>query len=141
MSRTMTLRARAPRVLLAVLATALLVVVSGCGTAGVTKARVEGAIGPTFANLYALQRYQLGYPKLSGDKIPAKATCDKGGTAEPDEGPGNNWTCTIVWQVAGPGTSATPSTTCPPAATAPTVTAHPPSTASRCWTPSTAPSS
>jgi hypothetical protein len=107
MSRIMTVRTLGPRVLLAALATVLLVTVSSCGAAGVTRARVEAAIGPTFANLYALQRAQLGFPKVSGDKIPSKATCDKGGAAEPDEGPGNTWICTIVWQVAGPGTSAT----------------------------------
>lgn len=106
MSRIEQLPATARRGVLAALITTLAVVVSGCGSAGITRSRVEAAIAPTFANLYALQRYQLGYPKVSGSKIPAMASCDRGGSV-PAEGAGNNWLCTIVWQVAGPGTQAT----------------------------------
>jgi hypothetical protein len=100
----------APRVRRAVVSTllaALAVLVSGCGSAGITRDRVDGAVGRAFANLYAVQRHQLGYPKVSGSKIPSRAGCDKGGPGVPDEGPGDDWVCTVVWQVAGPGTQAT----------------------------------
>jgi hypothetical protein len=95
------------RGLIAVVVTALAVAVSGCGTAGITRPRLETSVARTFANLYAVQRHQLGYPRISGSKIPSKASCDKGGPATPDEGSGNTWVCTIVWQDAGPGTQAT----------------------------------
>jgi hypothetical protein len=98
---------RIRRVLIAAVVAALAVVVSGCGTAGITRPRLEASVARTFANLYAAQRYQLGYPKLSGDTIPSKAGCDKGGPSTPDEGSGNTWVCTIVWENAGPGTQAT----------------------------------
>lgn len=99
--------ASARRGLLAAVITVLAVTVSGCGSSGITKSRVETAIAPTFANLYALQRQQLGYAKVSGSAIESYASCDKGGPAGRDEGAGSNWVCSIVWQVAGPGTQAT----------------------------------
>jgi ABC-2 type transport system permease protein len=106
MSRIEQLPATARRGVLAALITTVAVVVSGCGSADITRSRVEAAIAPTFSNLYALQRYQLGYLKVSGSKIPSRASCDRRGSVLA-EGAGNNWLCTIVWQVAGPGTQAT----------------------------------
>lgn len=66
-----------------------------CGTTDVTRARVENALAPTFANLYVQQAAILGHPGVTVGSTAATATCDRGGPKVADEGPGADWICMI----------------------------------------------
>lgn len=68
---------------------------SACGS-GITKQRLNAAVGGTFANLYALQMSERG-SDIAANSMHVKATCKRGTTA--DQGAGDNWTCLIVWHV------------------------------------------
>lgn len=59
----------------------------------ITKAGLETALAPTFANLYVQQAAILGIPGISTDAIGATTTCDKGGPKVADTGAGPNWIC------------------------------------------------
>ena len=80
---------------LAVAAITGLIALAGCGTTDVTRARVEGAVGPAFANLYEQQAAILGHGGVSPASTAAHATCDRGGPKVADEGPGADWICMI----------------------------------------------
>jgi hypothetical protein len=90
---------------------AVLVVLGGTaafgGGSGITRARLEAAIGPTFVNLYNLQQQvqsgttdtftskNSGFSDyLSFDPAPH---CTKGGQEVTVGGPGPDWACLLLW--------------------------------------------
>ncbi|WP_426502631.1 hypothetical protein ACPPVO_33995 [Dactylosporangium sp. McL0621] len=70
---------------------------AGRGGEDITKARLERAIGPTFANLYVQRSAILGKTGVTVASIDAHTTCDRGGPKVPDAGPGANWICMITF--------------------------------------------
>lgn len=77
------------------LAAALTVALAGCGHEDVTKARLEQAIAPAFANLYVQRAALLGESGVTVAGIGATASCDRGGPKVADVGPGPDWICMI----------------------------------------------
>jgi hypothetical protein len=59
----------------------------------ITRAGLEKALVPTFANLYVQQAAILGIPGITTATIGATTTCDKGGPNVADTGAGPNWIC------------------------------------------------
>ncbi len=72
--------------------------VGGCGASrrGVTAARLERAVAPTFANLVRVQMERLGAPPVDAAKLAAAASCHKVGAPAGAAGAGT-WRCTITW--------------------------------------------
>jgi hypothetical protein len=75
---------------------AILISLVNSGTR-ITRARIEAAIAPTFANLYVQQSAILDVPGISANRVAAHATCDKGGPKVADVGAGSDWICTITF--------------------------------------------
>ncbi|MGW5475364.1 hypothetical protein [Streptomyces sp. NPDC004008] len=67
------------------------------GTPDITKARVEQALAPTFANLYVQQAAILGIPGITVSGIDASAHCDRGGPKVADVGSGTDWICMVTF--------------------------------------------
>jgi ABC-2 type transport system permease protein len=85
------------RALGSVLLTAL---AAGCGASrqGVTSARLEKAVAPTFANLVHVQEERLGLPSVDAATLKATASCRKvGGDASRDTTGAGTWHCTLTW--------------------------------------------
>jgi hypothetical protein len=76
-------------------AVGVLVSCSGLGPAAVTAGRLEGAIGPTFANLVALQQRLLGHKVPAGASLKVLSTCYRRGSSSRYRGAGPNWLCTL----------------------------------------------
>jgi ABC-2 type transport system permease protein len=68
---------------------------SGLGPASVTAGRLEAAIGPTFANLVALQQRLLGHKVPAGASLKVLSTCYRRGSSTPYRGAGPDWLCTL----------------------------------------------
>jgi hypothetical protein len=73
---------------------------SACGGPDVTQARLEDAVGPTFARLYQRQQDLIGKPTPAVPQ--ASATCHRSGVDAPTSGAGDDWICVLVLQVGGP---------------------------------------
>jgi hypothetical protein len=73
---------------------AALVAVAACASP-LTPARVEASFAPTFGALYALQQSQEGRTAVHAPALRPRATCRRTGTAA--SGPGEDWTCTVVY--------------------------------------------
>lgn len=72
----------------------------GCQSGGVTGARLEQAVAPTFANLVATQESILNLPPVSATSLRSTASCQK--TAAPgDTRGGGSWRCTLTWFAPG----------------------------------------
>jgi hypothetical protein len=72
----------------------LLLATAACATP-LTPLRVEGSFAPVFAGLYALQQSQDGRTGVDARALDPKATCRRTGTR--DSGPGDDWSCTVVY--------------------------------------------
>jgi hypothetical protein len=79
-------------------AAAIAVGVSGCGS-DITQARVEDAVGPTFAHLYARQQTLLGQGLTLDPQ--ASATCKRNDKSVSNSGAGDDWVCQLLLQVEG----------------------------------------
>jgi ABC-2 type transport system permease protein len=73
---------------------------------GIDKAKLQGSLAESFAHLYRLQTRELHRPAVTEAQLRATASCDKAGLLVLDEGPGNDWRCTVSWHLpdAGPAT-------------------------------------
>lgn len=86
------------RIVVIVLAAAAALGLTAC-TPDVTQARVEAAVGPTFASLYQRQRLLLGLPAAVDPK--ASAICGRTGRGIPNSGAGDDWICQLSLSVNG----------------------------------------
>jgi hypothetical protein len=87
------------RLLTSVLAVAVAAIgaLTAVGGPDVTKARLEQALAPTFANLYVQRAAILGLPGVTVATVAASASCDRGGPKVPDVGPGADWVCMVTF--------------------------------------------
>ncbi len=67
---------------------------SGCGAKPITAARLDAAVGPTFARLYVLQQQDKG-PLGSPRTTDGIARCARSTATGPQQGAGDDWTCTV----------------------------------------------
>ncbi len=79
---------------------ALLAIASNWGPVGVTAARLQASITPTFDNLTLLQQRELGREVPAGAKLSVIPYCSRRGSTP--NGPGD-WVCTMTVLVPQPG--------------------------------------
>lgn len=91
------LRRLAPRLLIVLLAVAVILGLSARGDSVITRGRLERSLPETFSNLYVQQAEILGRSGVTVASLGARATCDKGGPDVADSGPGADWTCLMSW--------------------------------------------
>jgi hypothetical protein len=90
------MRTRSWLVLAGVIAAAFLL--SGCSASPVTSVRLNNAVGPAFARLYAVDQRQLG--KSAGPKPDGAATCTRNNKDHPSSGSGDDWVCVLNFPFA-----------------------------------------
>ena len=73
---------------------------AACGGPDITAARVDDALGPTFAHLYQHQQDLLGKPVSATPQ--ASASCHRSGQPATATGAGDDWTCVVLLQVGQP---------------------------------------
>ncbi len=81
----------------------LALLVSGCGSTGLTAGKLQASISRTFANLYVLQQVDQGNPRPSAPSLHSHASCQKGGSVDNAQDGSGTWLCQITYLVAGPG--------------------------------------
>jgi hypothetical protein len=84
---------------------ALTSALAACGSATITQARVDDAVGPAFAHLYVRQQQLLGHGTV-GD-AQASASCRRNDTSVASQGAGDDWVCQLLLQVVGPSSAYT----------------------------------
>jgi ABC-2 type transport system permease protein len=85
--------------------TGLVAVATGAGGSGITQDKVQQSLATTFAHIYRFQQAQMNHPPVSEAQLKTTATCLKNEGLGAQEGPGNDWRCTVYWTV--PGSSVT----------------------------------
>lgn len=81
---------------LALLLLPLTLGLTACGSApDVTRARVEGSVGPAFARLYAQRVPLLPHPDATG--VTFDPECHRTTPGTDDQGPGADWICLVSY--------------------------------------------
>jgi len=88
-----------PALVVAALAAGASLFLGACGGPDITAARVEDAIGPAFAQLYARQGELLGKGTDAG--AAASASCSRSNGKVNATGAGNDWICQLLLQESG----------------------------------------
>ena len=83
----------------AVSAVALALAVPGATGSGIDEHKVETALATEFANLYPVQIGEIYHQAMNKSQLDVTAVCDRGGGLISADGPGNDWRCTVSWQV------------------------------------------
>jgi len=83
----------------AVSAVVLALAVPGATGSGIDEHKVETALATEFANLYPVQIGEIYHQAINKSQLGVTAVCDRGGGLISAEGPGNDWRCTVSWQV------------------------------------------
>jgi hypothetical protein len=81
-------------------AVAAALALTACGGPDITSARVDDALGPTFAHLYQHQQNLLGKPPSATPQ--ASASCHRSGQGTSATGAGDDWVCVVLLQVGLP---------------------------------------
>lgn len=74
---------------------AVLAAASGNGPTDLTASRLAASIAPAFGRL-AVVRYQWQTDTPGDTTVPMSATCNRGAGAQKNQGPGDDWSCTVV---------------------------------------------
>jgi ABC-2 type transport system permease protein len=75
--------------------------VSGATGSGIDQAKIQRSVATGFGHLYRLQQAQMFHPPVTEAQLRTSAVCDKSYGMGAQEGPGNDWRCTVSWTVPG----------------------------------------
>ncbi|WEO93027.1 ABC transporter permease [Streptomyces sp. FXJ1.172] len=74
---------------------------TGAGGSGITQAKVQRSVATVFSHLYPFQQAQMRQPAVTAARLQTTAACDKSEGLGAQAGPGNDWRCTVSWNVPG----------------------------------------
>ncbi|HWE91498.1 MAG TPA: ABC transporter permease [Pseudonocardiaceae bacterium] len=74
---------------------------TGAAGSGIDQGEIQQSVATTFAHLYRLQEQQLNRPPVTEAQLRTSASCIKSEGTAAQEGPGNDWRCTVSWHIPG----------------------------------------
>ncbi|WP_042374179.1 ABC transporter permease [Streptacidiphilus neutrinimicus] len=74
---------------------------AGAGGSGITQDKVQRSLATVFAHLYRYQQAEMRQPPVTVAQLQATAACDKSEGLGPQAGSGNDWRCTVSYDVPG----------------------------------------
>ena len=86
--------------------TGLVAVTTGAGGSGIDQSKVQQSLATAFAHIYRYQQAQMNHPQVTEAQLKTSATCLKSEGLGAQEGPGNDWRCTVYWDVPGDNVTA-----------------------------------
>lgn len=79
----------------------VLAVSTGATGSGIDQDKVQQSVATAFGHLYRLQEQQLHRPPVTEAQLQTAASCAKSEGLAAQEGPGNDWRCTVTWHIPG----------------------------------------
>jgi ABC-2 type transport system permease protein len=79
----------------------VLAVSTGATGSGIDQDKVQQSVATAFGHLYRLQEQQLHRPPVTEAQLQTSAACAKSEGLGAQEGPGNDWRCTVTWHIPG----------------------------------------
>jgi len=79
----------------------ILAATTGATGSGIDQNKIQQSVATAFAHLYRLQEQQLHRPPVTEAQLQSSASCVKSEGLSAQEGPGNDWRCTVSWHIPG----------------------------------------
>jgi len=91
----------APLLAVWVLSAAVVAAATGATGSGIDQAKLQRSLATSFAHLYRVQGQEVNHLNVTEAQLRVTASCTKGSGLVADEGPGNDWRCTVSWHLPG----------------------------------------
>ena len=79
----------------------VIAVTTGATGSGIDQDKLQQSVSTEFAHLYRLQEQQLHRPPVTEAQLQTSASCIKSEGLSAQQGPGNDWRCTVSWHIPG----------------------------------------
>jgi len=79
----------------------VIAVTTGATGSGIDQDKLQQSVSTEFAHLYRLQEQQLRRPPVTEAQLQTSASCIKSEGLSAQQGPGNDWRCTVSWHIPG----------------------------------------
>jgi ABC-2 type transport system permease protein len=86
-----------------VLSAGVLAAATGATGSGIDASKLQQSLATSFAHLYRLQSQELYHLNVTEAQLRVTASCTKGEGLVAQDGPGNDWRCTVDWHLPGTG--------------------------------------
>ena len=74
---------------------------TGATGSGIDANKLQQSLATSFAHIYPVQAQEVSRLHVTAAQLRASASCTKGAGLEAQEGPGNDWRCTVSWHLPG----------------------------------------
>jgi ABC-2 type transport system permease protein len=72
---------------------------SGAGGSGITQEKIQNSVATAFAHIYRYQQAEERHPDVTEAQLKTSAVCSKSDGLGSQTGSGNDWRCTVYWNV------------------------------------------
>jgi ABC-2 type transport system permease protein len=79
---------------------------TGASGSGIGQDKLQRSVATAFSHLYRLQEDEMRRPPVTETQLQTSAACTKSAGLGAQEGPGNDWRCTVSWLVPGDNVTA-----------------------------------
>jgi ABC-2 type transport system permease protein len=84
-----------------VLSAGVVAAATGATSSGIDAAKLQQSLATSFAHIYPVQTQEVYHQNVTAAQLRATASCTKGSNLVAQNGPGNDWRCTINWHFPG----------------------------------------
>jgi ABC-2 type transport system permease protein len=84
-----------------VLSAGVVAAATGATGSGVDASKLQRSLATSFGHFYRLQGQELYHMNVTEAQLRVAASCTKGQGLVDQEGPGNDWRCTVSWHLPG----------------------------------------
>jgi len=81
----------------------VLAAATGATGSGIDAGKLQQSLATSFAHIYRLQAQELYHTSVTEAQLRATASCTNGEGLVAQDGPGNDWRCTVSWHLPGAG--------------------------------------
>jgi ABC-2 type transport system permease protein len=89
-----------------VLSAGVVAATTGATGSGIDAGKLQRSLATSFGYLYVLQSKELYHQRVTAAQLQTAAQCTKGSGLVAQDGPGNDWRCTVSWHLPGAGAAA-----------------------------------
>jgi len=75
--------------------------VTGATGSGIDAAKLQRSLATSFGYLYVVQQQQVYHLHVTAPQLRTTVSCTKGSDLVAQEGPGNDWRCSVYWHFPG----------------------------------------
>jgi ABC-2 type transport system permease protein len=84
-----------------VLSAGIVAATTGATGSGIDAVKLQSSLATSFAHIYPVQTQEVYHLSVTAQQLRATAQCTKGSGLVAQDGPGNDWRCSVTWHLPG----------------------------------------